>query len=499
MALRNSLTVAPLCVEANLMLAGLLAQNNQAHAAMIHVDRAAPNAEPGRIHFERGRVLRNEMKLDAAREEFYKALQLSPENPNVAAGLIGALEMAGLLKEAKEVCAAARQKFPAHTDLRRLDAVIEDALKNPSGAAHILAVGDGAADLTPVEMLDKGRYLEKMGDYGAAWAYWHQGKQILREKFGHIYNQDFFDKSFAGLREAATLPRPNFVRRAPELASDPAPLFICGFPRSGTTITEQILSSHSAVIAGDELMGVTDVIEALPAWLKVRHPYPACMIATSLGENAAIPELLRDLYMKGAQERLGFAKTRPPLWRNSRTGKPARRKPWFFTDKMPLNELHLPLLRMLFPTAPIIRVQRHPLDVMVSCMSNWLVHGGFYASSLEICARHYRAVDDLVQHYERQFVIADRRGMVTIRYENLVADQEPWTLALLAACGLPWEKGCLDFHKNKRTARTLSYRQVQQPLNAGGVGRWKHFRAQLAPAVEILRPIMEREGYAFDV
>ncbi len=498
LALRNSLIAAPLCVEGNLLLASVLATENRPKAAMVHVERAAQNASPARIHFERGRVLRQDMKLDAAREEFYKALQAAPENPNVAAGLVGALEMAGLLEEAKAVCEAARTKFPAHLDLRRLAAVIADAQGDTIEAEKILS-RPGEPELMPVEILDRGRYLDKLGRHAEAWELWDQAKTVLRLKFGQVYNQEFADKNFAALRESANPPRPNFYRGAPDLDMDPSPLFVCGFPRSGTTMTEQILSAHSAVIAGDELMGLNEVIEAMPAWLKVRAPYPACMLAMSLGENTLVPEMLRDLYIKSAQERIGF-KRMPQLWRRV-AGTPAkqlaRRKPWFFTDKMCLNELHLPLLRLLFPAAPVLRLQRHPLDVMVSCLSNWLPHGGFYASSLEACARHYRAVDETVQHYERQFAIADRRGLTTIRYESLVADQENATTELLGAAGLALEPACLAFHKNKRPARTLSYRQVQQPLNTKGAGRWKNYRDQLAPAVEILRPILEREGYDF--
>jgi tetratricopeptide (TPR) repeat protein len=482
--LRNSLTVAPLCVEGNLMMANILSTFNHAHVAMGHVDRAAPNADPGRIHFERGKVHRSAMKLDAAQQEFYLALQASPNNPNVAAQLVGSLEMAGLLKEAATVCEAARAKFPDFMDLRRLAATIQDAQGDTAGALETLA----GSDLMPVELLDKGRFLEKAGRYDEAWAAWMDGKATLREKAGHIYDAPYWEKYFAALREASDPPRPNFVRRAAELETDPGPLFICGYPRSGTTMTESIFSSHSAVLAGDELMGITDVIESLPAFVKVRRPYPLAMMATSLGENLGIPNLLRDLYMQDAQMRIGFKE-------RARGARPAKNRPLFFTDKMPLNELHLPLMRMLFPTAPIFRMQRHPLDVMVSCMANWLIHGGFYASSLESCARHYRSVYEIAKHHEKQMVVQDRRAFVTVRYEELVSSQEEKTTELLASAGLALEPGCIAFHKNKRTARTISYRQVKQPMNGIGVGRWKHFRQHLEPAVAILRPILDGEGY----
>lgn len=501
-ALRHALSVAPLCVESNLMFAGLLSQNNQAHAAMTHIDRAAQQGEPGRILLERARVHRSAMNLPAAQESFYAAMQADPESEPAAGGLIGALEMEGLLKEAGEVWEAARAKFPGSAELRRVGAVIADAQGNTALARSILTStgGTGTPELMPVELLDRGRYKEKLGDYAGAWDDWMLGKTLMRERAGHIYDKAYHAKFFDALRVAGTAPRPNFYRRAPELESDPAPLFICGFPRSGTTLAETIFSSHSAVIAGDELMGIADAFGALPALCKVRMPYPAAMAATSLGDNSAVPALLRDLYMASAQDRLGFTRRRrPPAPDPAKKRSHPRPKPWFFTDKMPLNELHLPFLRLLFPTAPVIRMQRHPLDVMVSCMSNWLIHGGFYAGALESCAEHYRAVDDLLQHYEKQFAIMDRGTStgLTWHYENLVEHPEDSVKAILAYAGLPFEKACLAPQKNKRTSRTLSYRAVKQPIGAGAVGRWKNFRGQLAPAVEILRSILEREGYEF--
>lgn len=500
LALRNILTAAPLCVEANLMMAAVLCRGNKAFAAMAHVDRAARHGEPSRIRRERAAVLRAGMRLEEAIKEFSEAQKLEPENPHLVAALVGTLEVAGHLKEARELVMAARARFPANTDLRRLHALVADALGNTSESLSILAPDGAGGALEPIELLDRGRYLDKAGRHAEAWDSWMAAKTIFREKYNHRYDQPRFEAETKRLARVATAPRPNFVLRAAEPPFDPAPLFICGFPRSGTTMLETMLTSHSAVIAGDELSGISDIVEGFSPWMRVRVPYPDAMLASSLGENLAIPTLMRDFYLLEAQRRLGFAFS-PANWRrpsSSPSRPPARRtKPYYFTDKMPLNELHLPLIRMLFPTAPILRLQRHPLDVMVSCMGNWLVHGGFYASSLEACATHYRLVDDLMQHYRRAFVIQDRTGLSEVRYENFVSNQEPETRAILAGVGLELEKPCLAFHKNSRRARTLSYRQVQQPLHDKSIGRWKHFRDQLAPAVEILRPILEREGYDF--
>jgi Flp pilus assembly protein TadD len=494
-ALRNVLTVAPLCVEANLMMAAILCRGNKAYAALPHIERAAQNADPARIPAERGAVLRAGMRLEEALKQFAEAQKLAPDDARVVSAMIGTLEVAGHLKDARQLVMSARARFPADADLRRLHATILDA-QGETGDALAQLTPAPPAELSPIELLDRGRYLDKMGRHAEAWDSWMAGKGIFRDKFGHRYNAQIFADQTKRLAQAATAPRPNFVVRAPELDFDPAPLFICGFPRSGTTMLETMLTSHSAVVAGDELSGISDIVESFPSWMKVRVPYPDAMIASSLGENAVMSSLLRDFYWREAHRRIGFKAT-PALWRLPGSKVKRTKKPFYFTDKMPLNELHLPLIRMLFPTTPLFRMQRHPLDVMVSCMSNWLVHGGFYASSLEACATHYLAVDELVTFYRRTFQTQDRAPFRDVRYENFVKDQPLQTEAVLAAAGLDMEPACLAFHKNKRKARTLSYRQVQQPLNDRGIGRWTHYREQLAPAVEILRPILERDGYDF--
>jgi tetratricopeptide (TPR) repeat protein len=482
-AMRGALTAAPFCPEVNLMLASYLARNNRAADAEIHVERAFRYGDPARVTFEAANVYRNQCQLEKALPAFLRALELAPENPNVSAAFILAVEVTGDLKEAKRLADSARARFPDNAEIRRAAGVVAAAAGDHAGAIEIFS--SPGAEMQPVEYLDRGRSLESLGRHDEAWADWKIGKALARDKLGHRYNAELFAKQAAGLAEIATPPRPDYIAAAPPLAEGPAPIFVCGFPRSGTTLTETILSAHSAVLAGDELMALYDVMEALPLWCKVRVPYPSAMLATTLGENVDAPEMLRDLYMKSARRRVRWKKA------------PGKKLPRYFTDKMPLNELHLPLIRMLFPDALVLRLERHPLDVMVSCMSQWLAHGGFFGSSLEDCARHYAAVDGLIESYKKNFAATGAKLFVPIGYENLVEKPEENIRFMLAAAGLPFEKQCLAPHKNPRHARTLSYAQVRKPINSAGVGRWKNFRAQLAPAVEILKPILERGGYEF--
>jgi Sulfotransferase family len=164
------------------------------------------------------------------------------------------------------------------------------------------------------------------------------------------------------------------------------------------------------------------------------------------------------------------------------------------TDKMPLNETHLGLIALLFPEAPLIHVLRHPLDIMVSAFSNQFTHGFFCAYDLKTAARHYVRVMDLVQHYRAEMTLR----FLPIRYEDIVADQDASVRSMLAFIGEPFDDACLTFHQNRRYARTASYAQVTERLYDRSVYRYRHYRTQLEPVLPVLRPVIERLGYAVD-
>src|SRR5690606_31086117 len=168
---------------------------------------------------------------------------------------------------------------------------------------------------------------------------------------------------------------------------------------------------------------------------------------------------------------------------------PARR---FFVDKMPFNELYFPLIRMAFPAAPIIRVVRHPLDVCISMMAHHLTHGFNCAFRLEDVAAHLAAMFALTEHYRRKLEVNE----LVVRYEDLVAGQEPVTRRMLEHAGLPFDPACLRFHRNTRYARTPSYDQVTEPLHDRSVDRHRHYAAELRAIVPVLEPMLAAWGYA---
>jgi len=469
------------------MLARGLMSNNRAAFAQTHLARAAAaGGMTPALALQIAATLRAQAKIPDAVEAFQIAVEMSPNDPHARAGLIGALEAGGRLHEAAIAIDYATKLCPMRGDLRRVTALVFAAQGDHAGAVALLQ-GD---DLAPIEFLDRGRYREKLGDYAGAWSDWMHAKAFLCEKAGHVYKADHMARLAADLIDVSQASWQRFIVPADLNEAFPQPIFVTGFPRSGTTMTEAILAAHSRVVAGDELMGVSEVMRMLPRWLRARVPYPAVLMATSHGENEGMPDLLRDYYLRKAQTRIGFALK-------------GRGRPKFFTDKMPLNEMHLPLIWCLFPASPVLHVRRHPLDVIVSNMSHFLTHGGFFASSLESAAHHLVLVDDVLQHHKRNLVDGAGRDSVErfgrafreVNYEKLVAAPADEIDALIGWLGLTPEPACREFHKSDFHSRTISYRQIKEPVNGASIGRWRNFREYLAPIIETVRPICEREGY----
>ena len=203
----------------------------------------------------------------------------------------------------------------------------------------------------------------------------------------------------------------------------PQPIFILGFPRSGTTLVEQTLSAHPKIAAGDELPLIHEITAIMPRMLASPLGYPEALAELWMGDQREGLDNLRDYYLQKVRQ-MG-------VLRDGATR---------FTDKMPLNETHLGLIALLFPEAPLIHVLRHPLDIMVSAFSNQFTHGFFCAYDLETAARHYVRVMDLVQHYRAEMTLR----YLPIRYEDIVADQEASVRAMLAFVGEDFDQRLPD-------------------------------------------------------
>jgi len=233
------------------------------------------------------------------------------------------------------------------------------------------------------------------------------------------------------------------------------PVFILGMPRSGTTLVEQILSSHPRVHAAGELSFFDELTLRPVADQERALDYIDCMDAL----DAPTVSLLADTYLQRLCD-----------------GCPAQTIARA-TDKMLSNYLHLGLIHMLFPRAYFIYCRRDPMDVCVSIFAHAFTDMPF-AWDLHEIGRYYRQYQRLMGHWQRTFGEAK---LLELRYERLVADQQAVTRELLEHCGLPWDRACVDFHRNPRHVLTASDWQVRQPIYSSSIDRWKRYAEHLQP------------------
>jgi len=482
--LKTALIDAPACPEANLALAKIYADSNRACFGWEHVRAATETEKTGsplasQINLAAGKVARSAVELDQAIADFDQGLKVSPGDTEIWCNLMDALQAKGDTERGMAVMLDAREKFPDNVEIRRSSASMMAATKNFAGAERMIT----GSNMRPLDYLDRGRYRDRQGEAGGAWEDWTRAKELLREKANFYFQQDAFDKMMLDLTLLATKKRQKQIPGCwPRPAGDgPQPVFVLGFPRSGTTMTETAISAHSEIMAGDELPFANELVQIMPGMLGTETPYPFALVATGLSENVTAMGLFRDWYLRRAQFRLA------PL------GWPEGTK--FFTDKMCLNEIHIPFLLRMFPESPIFVVRRHPLDVVVSNWSYFIRHGWQYGSTLWSTAHVLTRVDALVERYAKLFP-----GKIHfVRYEDFVADPKPVLQSMFKARGLSqlkWEGRVVDFHENPRHSRTISHRQIKEPAHDRSVGRWKAYREKFPPQlIEAVRAICERESY----
>ena len=257
-----------------------------------------------------------------------------------------------------------------------------------------------------------------------------------------------------------------FAERAGQGCDSPAPIFVVGMPRSGSTLVEQILSSHSEVEGTTELPEVISMARMLRERSDGDETEGYNRVLAAMG-----PAELRALGEEYLERCRIHRKTTAP----------------FFIDKMPNNFLHTGLIHLMLPNARIIDTRRHP---MACCFSNFKQHyarGQNFSYSLEDMGHYYRDYVRLMAHFDA--VLPGRVHRVI--YEEMVADTEAEVRRLLDYCGLPFEEGCLRFFENDRPVRTASSEQVRRPIYSDAVDQWRHYAAWLGPLEQALGPALE--------
>jgi tetratricopeptide (TPR) repeat protein len=394
-------------------------------------------------------------RIEEAEGYFSRALELAPNDVKTLTSWSALCETRGELDRAGELLDRAEAASSEPEVALQRARLLARAGKYEESVALINA----GKILTGEGQLARGRLHERLERYEEAWQDFVAGKRKLAAEAGGLqYKADAVEALFGRFKEFFT--RANFDRlpRAKLRPDVPQPIFIMGLPRSGTTLVQQIVSSHSTVTAGGELAFLGELRKVASDLLPAPQPFPENLAQSWTADRHYAATLFRDYYLARA-ERYGLLGS----------GKA------FFTDKMPFNEVYTPLLKMAFPQAKIIHVMRHPLDVCVSTMSNDVKQGFNCGYRIEDTAHHLAAVFDLFRHYRRELDVGD----YVLQYEALVAEPAGQTRKLLDYLGLPFEQGCLRLGK----------------LTDRAVNRHRHYAQYLRPYVSRLRPMMSACGY----
>lgn len=462
---RRAVLNAPNCPHTHGILGWIMTHRGAAVYGENHLRlKKTLGAPPAMSEVDLGANFIAQGRLGKAKAAYFDALKANPNYLPASVGLAKVAEREGDFEAAKTLC---EQIFAMNSDVPELRQVYAKALAATDDYGAAIAMLSVNAD--PHTLFDRGKIHEKFGDFDLAWADYTAANQ----QSGKVYKDAEAQlrianhRSFTGVHMLERLP----VLKMP-VGSPVTPIFITGYPRSGTTLLEQILSAHPKITAGDELPYLLDIAGMSQAWLGSEQPYPFALEELALGDRFATLRSFRAYY-------------------NSKVMDIADPERPYITDKMPLNEMHIPLMSLAFGEAPIFYLRRHPLDIIVSNYSTYLTHGFNQSFNLISCATHYSRVDALIEHYKAKV----RMNLTEIRYENLVDNLDAEARRLIETLGLPFDDRCLKPELNGNSPRTPSYGAVKQPVHSKAVARWKKFEKFLGPAQAIVGHIIEREGY----
>ena len=299
-----------------------------------------------------------------------------------------------------------------------------------------------------------GKALEDREHYGDSFAYYERGNAL--KKTESRYRPESIENNTRWQKEVCTAAF--FAERRSAGCPAPDPIFIVGLPRSGSTLIEQILASHSLVEGTMELADIPRIVQELQG----REANP------DSPESQRYPRALAQI------PAADFAKLGEKYISDTRiyrTGKP------FFIDKMPNNFRHLGLIHLMLPNAHIIDARREPMACCFSNFKQLFAVGQEFTYSVADIARYYRTYIDLMAHWES--VLPGR--ILRVQHESVVDDLDRNVRRLLEFCGLAFEPACLEFHKTERSVRTASSEQVRRPIFKEGLDQWRHFEPWLGP------------------
>lgn len=409
--------------DANHLLGLVRSEQDRDREAVTLIEKAIsinPDAAP--FHHNIAGIYRRQGRLVDAEREFRRAIELKPDYGEAYQGL------AEMVKFERD------DPFYAQVMQQLNSQGLEDRVRC---YFHFAA----------------GKFLDDVGEYRQAFEHYRMGNKAADKSFDSAeFRQQIKDTVYVFSKD--------YVERMKGAGNESdQPVFIVGMPRSGTTLVEQIVASHSGVYGAGELNDMKFVARQASQLSRIKQAYPNC-----------VPGLSREAFSRLAEDYLGRI--------NGLTPESYHR----VIDKHPLNFQFVGLILLMLPNARIIHTVRDPLDTCLSCFFQNFTKGQHYSFDLIKLAHFFNDYRRLMEHWETLF--PDR--ILTVEYESVLENQETETRRLLEYCRLDFEQSCLDFHKTDRIVKTASFLQVRKPLYKSSRNRWRNYAEQLQDVADIL-------------
>lgn len=427
----NAVEVKSSSAEVQMKLARVLSDLGEYKEALFHAEKAIkqspkdPNAYwvCGRVHLVAG-------KIESAERLYKKSIDLDPSSGFYYAEYVNVKKITD----------------PDDPVIRRMEKILKSSISMTNRRSMHFALGQAYNDC---HQWDKAFLNFRKGNVLVQTSYNQKNELKMKKKIMKVFSASVFDK-FKGLGD-----------------EDISPIFIIGMPRSGSTLIDQVLDSHSKVHSMGESAAFPNVDGFISNTLGVDYPQYISKLTDELISNACKKHIEEIQIEDGA----------------SIDGQ-------LTVDKMLYNYMYLGLIAILFPKAKIIHSMRNPLDSSLSCFNIHFISNGVdneWSSSFDNIGFCYRMYREIMEHWKKVLPIP----VLDVRYESMVENLEDNARHIIKFCGLEWEPQCLEFYKSKRSVQTASVTQVRKPIYKSSVARWEPYAKYLIPLVEQLGDIVK--------
>jgi predicted Zn-dependent protease len=394
--------------------------------------------------------------------QYRQLLAASPKSADLLVSLGHALKSIGRQKEATESYQMAAAAKPSFGDAWWSLANLKTYRFSQNEIAHMRAE-EAAPGTHPVDRhhlcFALGKAFEDRNEYAESWQFYERGNALKRAE--SRYHPEITETNTRKQIEVCTAQF--FAARVGVGLPDPDPILVVGLPRSGSTLIEQILASHSQVEGTQELSDIQRIVLGM-------RGKPSALGDPRLGtvKDNSYPGVLADLAPEDFRRLAERYMTDTRVYR--------KHKP-FFIDKMPNNFRHLGLIHLMMPNAKIIDVRREPMACCFSNLKQLFASGQEFTYSIGDIARYYRTYLELMRHWDAVFP----GRILRVWYEDVVGDLDGNVRHILEFCGLPFEPACVEFYKTERSVRTASSEQVRRPIFRDGLLQWRSYEPWLGP------------------